>query len=89
MIKIPKEEILKIIEINPAFFIGKEMMLENNSVKIIDVNLKCTHFNIEKCTSSTEWIDVNKLPNEIVFDNFSSNNLYISIKTLTDIIKKE
>jgi len=89
MIKIPKDEILRIVEINPAIFIGKEIMLENNSVKIIDVNLKCTHFNIQNITTkSTEWININELPDEIIFDSFGSNNLYITIKTLMDIIKR-
>lgn len=91
MIKTEKKVVMEMLELNPSFLIGKEIMLKNtdkDSVKIKDVNLKCTHILIEKPTSSLEWINVNNLEDEVLFNNFNNYNKRITINTILSMMEK-
>jgi hypothetical protein len=92
MIKVEKERVLEILELNPAYLIGKEILLTGwgAGVRIIDVNLKCTHIKIEESGGmSIRWMNVDELEDKITFDNFGvSNNRIITIKTLNDMLEK-
>lgn len=95
MIKIEKERVLDVLDLNPAYLIGKEIMLKGwgAGVKIVDVNLKCTHLKIEEPGGMTiRWINVNELEDKIMFDNFDvSNNHRItvgSVGRLHDALEK-
>jgi hypothetical protein len=88
MINIPKDEILAVIEFNPSMLIGKTIISKNISgspLKIIDVNLKCTHILIEEPINRThKWTNVNDLDDNVVFDSFErQDGSQITIRTLS------
>ncbi len=91
MLKIEKEKILAAIELHPASFIGREILLKgkSHSVKIEDVNLKCNQFLIvDPANKVTKWINVNDLEDETVFDSFDSCGQSITIKTILGILSQ-
>jgi len=90
MIKIKKNIVIEVIKLNPSLLIGKEIMLkstDNDSVKIKDVNLSCTHIFIEKLNSLV-WIDINDLEDEILFNQFNSDKPRITVNTILSILEK-
>lgn len=91
MIKISKERVVEVLNLNPVFLIGKEIMLKDwgSSCKILDVNLKCTHIKIAEPSGMTiRWINLDELEDEILFDEFGvAHNKMITIKTLNDMIE--
>ena len=91
MITIEKSKILEIIELNPTLLIGKEIISKNvntNTLKILDVNLKCTHIQVETLSSSVEWINVNDLDDEIIINSLDSYKPIITLKTLLHLYNK-
>ena len=91
MITIEKSRILEIIEFNPTLLIGKEIISKNistNTLKIIDVNLKCTHIQVETSSSSIKWINVNDLDDEIIINSLDSYKPRITIKSLLHLYNK-
>lgn len=100
MIKIEKTYLIEVLELNPSYLIGKEILLkgtgenfessEEQSVIIKDVNLKCTHLFIESTTSGwLKWISVERLPDNIIFDNFNMNDIQkVTVLSIANIINK-
>jgi hypothetical protein len=90
MIKVEKERVLEVLGLNPAYLIGREILLKNygNSAKIIDINLKCTHLKLEFPDRSTKWIGTDELENIMIFDEFDiSHNCMISVKLIVDALQ--
>lgn len=92
MIKIPKKQVIEVLELNPSYLIGKSLFLSNhdsNDVKIVDVNLKGTHIRVECPDLCIKWVDANSLENEIIFDHFGPSHTGISVKTILDLVEKQ
>lgn len=90
MITIERSQFIEIIELNPTLLIGKEITSKNismNTLKIIDVNLKCTHIQVETLSSTIKWINVNDLNNEIIINSLDTYKPKLTIKTLMEKFK--
>jgi len=91
MIAIEKSRILEILELNPTLLIGKEIISKNlseSTMKIVDVNLKCTHIQVEAPSSSIEWINVNDLDDEMIINSLDNYKPRITVKTLLHLYNK-
>ncbi len=91
MTTIEKSKILEIIEFNPTLLIGKEIISKNfstNTLKILDVNLKCTHIQVETSSTSIKWMNVNDLDDEIIINSLDSYKPRITIKSLLHLYNK-
>ncbi len=91
MITIEKSKILEIIELNPTLLIGKEIISKNintDTLKILDVNLKCTHIQVETSSPSIKWINVNDLDDEITINSLDNYKPRITVKTLLHLYNK-
>ncbi len=91
MITIEKSKILEIMEFNPTMLIGKEIISKNintDTLKILDVNLKCTHIQVETSSPSIKWINVNDLDDEITINSLDNYKPRITVKTLLHLYNK-
>ena len=91
MITIEKNRILEIVELNPTLLIGKEIISKNineSVMKIVDVNLKCTHIFIETSDGAFKWINVNDLDDEIIINSLDSYKPRITLKALLHLYNK-